>query len=272
MPTTLLIATAGVESSSIEEALTSLRKDGVDAKLEQLERIRIATNNASSVDEIRMGYLRPVDTAVTDLDLSQFAKILRPSGSLCLREPKSAPSQAMRLMLAGFVNVAEIETTSDFIEVRCEKPAYEVGSSAALVSLGNSSKVTPTATAPTPVASNIASVWQISGDDFDDDLMDNDGEELLDEDDRNMATTAPDQPADCSTKKRACKNCSCGRAEVEAAEDEGVPLVGPVASSACGNCYLGDAFRCGSCPYLGMPSFKPGEKVGLSSRQLNVDN
>ncbi|KAH7887959.1 cytokine-induced anti-apoptosis inhibitor 1, Fe-S biogenesis-domain-containing protein [Phlebopus sp. FC_14] len=105
---------------------------------------------------------------------------------------------------------------------------------------------------------------------------------------RPVPTCEPVTPG-APRRKKACKNCSCGLAEIEAEEAEkgkivlldadGAVEVGagddekerlvaaakaaPKATSSCGSCFLGDAFRCASCPYLGLPAFNPGEKVEI---------
>jgi hypothetical protein len=89
--------------------------------------------------------------------------------------------------------------------------------------------------------------------------MEEDDDDIVDEDellDMAPAAAAPAQPRgdDCETGRGACANCTCGRAE--AIYDEEAAKEAP---SACGNCYLGDAFRCASCPHRGKAPFEPGE-------------
>jgi hypothetical protein len=97
------------------------------------------------------------------------------------------------------------------------------------------------------------------GDDDDADMIDEDG--LL-EDTTNLLAPPPAMNAtatasadDCAGRK-PCDNCTCGRADAEAGNNQ--PKQAP--SSSCGKCHLGDAFRCASCPYLGKPAFKAGEE------------
>merc|ERR1719331_1334513 len=74
--------------------------------------------------------------------------------------------------------------------------------------------------------------------------------------------------SDCSSQPKACANCTCGRKELEdkeGAEEAKKKLEQGLVRSSCNNCYLGDAFRCDGCPYRGLPAFKPGSKVELSS-------
>jgi len=110
-----------------------------------------------------------------------------------------------------------------------------------------------------------------------------DAESLLTSEDRArpIPTCEPINAA-APRQKKACKGCSCGLAELEEEERKTAKVVlldgsqnggarevdqaekerliqaakaTPKATSSCGSCFLGDAFRCASCPYLGAFSF-----------------
>ncbi|XVF72374.1 hypothetical protein PTKIN_Ptkin12aG0116900 [Pterospermum kingtungense] len=117
----------------------------------------------------------------------------------------------------------------------------------------------------------IKSVAQSFGMDDDSDLIDEDS--LLTEEDLKKPQLPTVGDCEVGSTRKACKNCICGRAEqeekVQKLELTMDQLNNP--QSACGNCGLGDAFRCSTCPYKGLPPFKLGEKVSLSGNFLTAD-
>ncbi|KAK2197419.1 Anamorsin [Babesia duncani] len=70
-------------------------------------------------------------------------------------------------------------------------------------------------------------------------------------------------PSSCDTRPKPCANCTCKRAERQAKDAQAPQPATEAPSSNCGNCYLGDAFRCAACPYRGLPAFKPGQRVSF---------
>lgn len=240
---------------------------------------------ASSFDLILSGTYEPHSREL----LNKMIKIVKPKGHILVSQILSSKEQdslqtleqfKSSLILSGFSNIHPItespllnaetleqitkrlQLNSDIQLVKCcvlfEKPNFEIGASRKL-SLGSTVKNNTA----------VSSVWKLDADDIaEDDLIDSDL--LLKEDD--LKKPDPTSLKVCGTtgKRKACKNCSCGLAE-ELEQEKQVSDAPPPVKSSCGSCYLGDAFRCASCPYLGMPAFKPGEKVSISDLQMKAD-
>ncbi|KAF8047934.1 hypothetical protein N665_2759s0006 [Sinapis alba] len=264
--TTVLAVTDDVllPVSSVLTIMKELAKEGIDRCdpliITQASTISQVPLDASSVDVV-IAISRTSDFP-SDKTYGEFSRVLKPGGSVFVctnSEGETVELQQTlqrRVTLAGFLEPQSLDLKSiklpNFslsVGIKAKKPSWKIGSSFALKK--------PAKTFP-----------KVNLDD-DLDLIDEDS--LLTEEDLKK----PQLPvaSGCETTKKACKNCVCGRAEIEEkavklglTEDQ---IENP--QSSCGSCGLGDAFRCGTCPYKGLPPFKLGEKVTLSQNFLEAD-
>lgn len=218
--------------------------------------------------------------------LAQLLAGLSPLGTVHLLNLASAiqtlPSE---LTLAGF-NI--LSTLPDEGILIAQKPALPPSTTVPLKQAANGASLSVPLRKKTDPTKKKA-LWALTT------VADNtdkiDPESLLTEADKaRPVPTCEPVTSNAPRRKRACKGCTCGLAELEeedrkngkvvlldgsqngeamvVTQDEKERLVNaaknaPKATSSCGNCFLGDAFRCASCPYLGLPAFKPGEKVEI---------
>jgi len=203
--------------------------------------------------------------------LSAFFDALKPGGRLGVfvkgggeQDSSSAMIQkevSKRLTLEGFEDVVVSEQTSvsgtRATKVSGRKPKWERG---VTFSLGEKK------TKKTLVSK--ASAWEEDDDDRDE-MIDEDA--LLTEKDK-AKPTAEGEGVGWPPTRKPCKDCTCGRKEEEEMKENATPASSVVKmdlendpndetfKSACGNCALGDAFRCAGCPYLGQPAFKENDE------------
>ena len=142
------------------------------------------------------------------------------------------------------------QETIKVVKVNCEKPNFETGSSQRL----SFAKKIEDKKAENSKAERKAA-WSLDDQGGEDDeeveLVDTDT--LIDEQDLVKPDTASLRVCGTTGKRKACKDCSCGLADEMA---DGKEPTKKTVNSSCGSCYLGDAFRCASYPYLGMPTLE----------------
>jgi len=265
----------GKEAEALQQVVNNIKEkvgSGGSVAVENLERVSLGNHKLSSFNKIFSGCIGLPLTNHSDETFAYFLKVLSPSGQITIVESceESKPSSVKsRLVFAGYTDCQDpVKYQNKNVEKECyrwkaSKPKFEVGASR-LLSFAKKPKEEAQAPAATNGGGN---TWTL--DDLEDDTV-----ELIDEDtllyQADLIKPDPKSLRVCGTtgKRKACKDCSCGlREELDAGKEPTTKSV----TSSCGSCYLGDAFRCASCPYLGMPAFKPGEKIQLSDRQLNAD-
>lgn len=269
------------QSGQYQSVLESL--DHRDLERQLLDRI---TDGAVSLTPNRYSSIYVVLSSTDFRNLSATSSLfspilaaLTPSGTLHVVDAENASRNLVSdLTLAGFTAVSLTGTT-----MTARKPSFAPGMSISLKK-ANTPKTVSSSSSDTL---SKKALWTFTSPS----TPTIDPESLLTAEDKVRPMACAPVNGSAPRRKRACKNCSCGLAELEEEERRNGKIVildgaedgttkeisasekdtatrtiknTDKATSSCGNCFLGDAFRCASCPYLGLPAFKPGEKVEIN--------
>ncbi|GMI66506.1 homolog of yeast DRE2 [Hibiscus trionum] len=223
-------------------------------KASSLARLPLESSYVDQVILISSSIEVPVDEFYAEI-----FRVLVPGGKLVVYQSFQSETKEVetvlsalerKLLLAGFLDGERFQL-APAVGIKAKKPSWKIGSSFA-------------------IKKSVKNPLKIKMDD-DLDLIDEDS--LLTEEDLKKPQLPTVGDCEVGSTRKACKNCTCGRAE----QEEKVQKLDLTADqlnnpqSACGNCGLGDAFRCSTCPYKGLPPFKLGEKVSLSGNFLAAD-
>ncbi|KAF5855139.1 electron carrier [Aspergillus alliaceus] len=213
---------------------------------------------------------------------------MKDGARLQLQEGSLAGGETLEAILAGL-----IEKDGGF-----EKPVQEA---AVPLRLGGKKKKDKTNGVQNGVQNGVATngasangvgMYNPAEDQDADELIDEDA--LLSEEDLKRPLPRPQncQPETAKKRRRPCKDCTCGLAsqleeedrarEAKATQDlnilklntddlnDELDFTVQGKTSSCNSCSLGDAFRCSSCPYIGLPPFKPGEEIKIMNDMVQL--
>ncbi|THC94108.1 hypothetical protein EYZ11_006397 [Aspergillus tanneri] len=208
---------------------------------------------------------------------------MKAGGKLQLQEGRLGANEGLEAILAGLV-----EKDGSF-----EKQMFET----AAVPLRLGGKRKKKETSSNGVSNGFSNGVQTNGTNGvgfvdGDELIDEDT--LLSEDDMKRPLQIPSncQPETAKKRRRPCKDCTCGLAEKLEKEDQErqaqatkdlsilklqaddlndeLDFTVQGKTGSCNSCSLGDAFRCSTCPYIGLPPFKPGEEVKIMNDMIQL--
>ncbi|XP_077519726.1 anamorsin homolog isoform X2 [Amblyomma americanum] len=252
----------------VVEKIQSLIQDPSLCQVENAQKLPESKHPGSSFDATVLGFVTPQMRPNSDT-LLNIISLLKPNGKLLIKisgADLDSGNLVYNLKLSGFVDICQNTSDGDSVEITCSKPSYEIGSSSKLPF----AEATVGSQEP---SADVGKIWSLSAQDMlDGDVELVDPDQLITEEDFQKPDPSALKACGGEKKRRACRNCTCGLAEELDREAAAKAAAVQQPKSSCGNCYLGDAFRCASCPYRGLPAFKPGEKIVLTEDQLAVDN